>query len=147
MPSIARAYNQIKGDANFPDGNWWIKLASLSGHPYENGDVSNSYSKQLGLEMKKVSEGIAQSQLSAGYDAAWKATGNVGPITQAINNLEASAIAVGAPPLQAAIDGTTVITNFIQMMVGGGLVKIGLFIITMILVVVGFLVIAKEQPV
>jgi soluble lytic murein transglycosylase-like protein len=145
MPSIARAYNQIKGDANFPDGNWWIKLASLSGHPYENGDMSNGYSKQLGLEMKKVSEGIAASQLSAKYDAAWKQTGNVGPIDQAINNLEASAIAAGAPPLQAALDGTKTITDFIALLMGGGLVKIGLFLITLIFVVIGFVVIGKGQ--
>jgi len=143
MPSIASAYNAIKGNASFPDATWWIKLASLSGHPYENGDTNNSYVKQVGLQMKTIYEKLSSSQLSAGYAAAWKNTGNVGPITQAIDNAAANAIAIGAPPLQAAIDGTTNLTNLFTILTGGGLVKIGLFVITLILIVVGFFVIGK----
>lgn len=143
MPTIASAYNTIKGDASFPDVTWWTKLAALSGHPYENGDTSNSYVRQLGAEMKTVYEKIAISQLSAGYEQAWKTTGNVGPITQAIDNAAANAIAIGAPPLQAAIDGTTNLTNLFGILTGGGLVKVGLFTITLLFVIVGFVVIGK----
>jgi len=143
MPSIASAYNAIKRDASFPDVNWWIKFASLSGHPYENGDTGNSYVRQLGIEMKTLYEKVASSQLSAGYAEAWKQTGNVGPITQAIDNAVAAGIAIGAPPLQAAIDGTTNLTNLFTILTGGGLIKIGLFLITVIFVVVGFVVIGK----
>lgn len=142
MPQIASAYNAIKSDASFPSGTWWIRLASLSGHPYENGDTGNSYVQQCGLKMKTISEGIATSTLSAGYSKAWAATGNVGPITQAVDSAVAGGIAVGAPVLQTGIDATSALTSAFTVFTSAGTwTRIGIFTIAMILVIVGFFVI------
>lgn len=140
MPSIAKAYNSIKSDPSYPDATWWIRLASLSGHPYEDGDKTNSYTIKVGLQMKTISEKIASSLLSKKYQDAWNTTGNVSPIDTAIDNAVAGSIPVVAPALQSILD------HFSVSSWQGIAVNIGVFILAVVLIIIGFVMISEEPP-
>lgn len=125
MPQIGAAVKALGPfDGSYP---WWQKFATLSGHPYENGQT-NDYSMQLGADMASLWASKKPFGVSVTNDAKTTA-GNV------------------ISGVQSGIDGVTTISNFIQMLMGGGFVKIGLFLLSLIVVVVGFLVISKQQGV
>lgn len=120
MPMISRAYG---GNRDWFDGSneWWVKFASISGHPYENGLV-NDYTNSVGHQLAS----IWQKNKSA-----------TGPSTNPVQPI------IGG--VQGAIDATKTISDFITMLTSGGLVKIGLFLVALLLIIVGFVVVAKGQ--
>ena|ERR1700739_1096138 len=134
MPQIAFAWNKLKTDTEWPNGNWWIKFASWSGHPYENGDITNAYVKQVGLQLKKAMEDISAQQLGAKYEQAYRSTGNIDPFNQALDNVASAAL----PAVAVALTPIDWLNNVLP----GVLVKTGLFIIALLFIIVGFILIA-----
>lgn len=134
MPQIAAAWNKLKTDTEWPNGNWWIKFAAWSGHPYENGDTTNPYVKQVGLSLKKASDDIANQQLGAKYEQAYRATGNIDPINQAIDNTASALL----PAVATALTPIDWLNNVLP----GVLVKSGIFLVALILIIVGFVIVS-----
>jgi hypothetical protein len=118
MPSIAKAYHD---NMQWFDGSneWWMKFASISGHPYENG-TKDDYTYTVGHTLAQI----------------WQKGGQAtGPVTDPVGD--------AIKGVQGAVDTTKNISDFITALVNGGLVKIGIFALAIIFVVVGFAVMGK----
>jgi hypothetical protein len=120
MPMIAKAYVAHR-DIFDGSNEWWINFASTSGHPFENGTVTD-YVSTVGHRLAA----IWQSESSKGPSL----TNPVQPIVSGVQN---------------TVDATKTIADFITMLMNGGLVKIGLFTLALLIIIVGFVVVTKQD--
>lgn len=161
MPSIAKAWNNLKGSFNATSPSWWQNFAAQSGHPggSPGQTATNNEAARLLASYSGGSTSTTNltSQTSGSGCTPSDPCLGCGPKGSAayLSCLAASVNSQGTSALPACAScGTTVTQDFgtsvqnsllapIEAFLPGALVRIALFLFALALVVVGFLVIKQ----
>ncbi len=157
MPAVASAWKNLKGSFNPQDLHWWEEFAAQSGHP--GGSPGNAYTDQVAQTMMNDYQGgntVAGNSGTDFWSIFW---------TDLRDNLISPGSSFGGQPQTAtgaavnkiASDPGAAVQSVAQQAVqavfgpiisamGPILIKTGIFVIALVLVIIGFLVIAKGQP-
>jgi len=116
MPAVASAWNNLKSSFNPNDLHWWEEFAAESGHP--GGKAGQQYTDE-----------VAQTLMNDYQSDNNPISNTIGAIQNAISNTDSA-------------------LNFLQSLnvtnVQHALVKAGIFLVALLILIIGFVMVAKR---
>lgn len=140
MPSVASAWNNLKGSFNPDSLTWWEQFASQSGHP--GGSPGQAYTDQVAQTMMNDYQGDTNVNIWQQLTGAFLggSSGTTGVTTQAVGKTASDV----SNTVQSATNALSFLQGLTVTNAEHALIKAGIFLVALLIVIVGFVMVAKR---